>query len=407
MSFQDWRLSASIFLGVVFFVGLTILIVHLSTWGAEAFHEAKHLRRIPCAIVDAQVRARTNDDGETQYRPEIKIHFAIGNATYDLWTYDRSTLTDDLGFDYDEETARKLADEFAPGEIYPCWIYDDEFGKAFLVNKSTIGGWIFLLIPISLILFSGSWLFALLYERSWSKEARASKKTFSTLYPTAPPFRGEKGVALAKRLRSDLKTSFAFGASVLGTCAWNLASWTTFVYVCAVAETSVDKWSAAIFGIVFCGVGLLFICLLWGQYRIGREAGRVAIEIATSPIIPGRKIRCCLFLGGRIEAKRLDVSVRCVEIARYVQGTNSISHQHEVYARSLLTKYGLDVPAKSEERERFELFLPLGVVPSFEAEHNEIVWKMVVNMEFADGSTLERDFGLVVQPFLGEKYSGR
>ena len=407
MSFQDWRLSASIFLGVVFFVGLTILIVHLSTWGAEAFHEAKHLYSTPCTIVESQVRSRIDDEGVTKYRPEVKIHFAIGEVTYDLWTYDRSTLTDDRGFDYDEETARKLADEFTPGEIYPCWAYDDELGKAILVYQSTIGGWIFLLIPISLIFFSASWFFVLLYERSWSKEARASKKTLSTLYPTVPAFRGKEGVVLAKRLRPDLKTNFTFAASVFGTCAWNLASWVAFIYVCAVAKTDVDKWSAAIFGVIFCGVGLLFVFRLWGQYRIERAAGYVAVETASSPIIPGRKIKCCLILGGRIEAKRLAVSVKCVEIARYVQGTNSISHQHEVYSRQLVTKYGLEVPSKSEERERFVLFLPLGVVPSFEAEHNEIVWKMVVNMDFANGDSLERDFGLVVQPFLGEKYSGR
>ena len=407
MSLQDFRFPELIYLGAVFVVGLIILIVHLATWGATALRDAKHLHPLPCTVLESRVASKANDDGKLTYRPEIKIRFAIGNVTYDLWTYDRSTLTEDQGFDYDEETATELVGAFNLGEAYQCWAYDDDLGKAILVHKSTVFGWIFLLIPILLILFSGSWFFVILYERMWSKEARASKKKMSTLYPNVPDFQGKPGSVLKYRLRADVKTSFAFSASVFGALAWNLASWIAFIYVCAIAETKVDWWSALVFGAVFCGIGVLFIGRLWGRYRVERAAGDVVVETSTTPIVPGRKFKCCLILSGRIKAKRLDVFVKCVEIARYVQGTNSISHQHEVYSRALLTKYGLDVPAKSEEHERFVLYLPLGAAPSFEAEHNEIVWKLVVKMEFADGGTLTRDFALVVQPFIGEKYIGR
>ena len=127
----------------------------------------------------------------------------------------------------------------------------------------------------------------------------------------------------------------------------------------------------------------------------------------TPAAAPGRKVKACLFLRGRVEAKRLDVFVKCDEIARYVQGTNSICHRHEIFSRPVYTQYALDVPAKSEEQARFTFALPIGVAHSFVAEHNEIEWKIVVQMEFADGGVFTRDFAIVVHPFLGERDSGR
>lgn len=400
-SLAVWRLSETLLLVGVFSLGLLILTIHLATWGVETRRETRLLTQIDCVVESRALRSRTDERGVAWFRPEVKINYCFGDETFVTQTFERATLTEDGGFYFDRAGALDALKPFAPGVKTRCWIRVDDPKQAFLVKPSAIWGWIFLVIPVSLILFGGGWLVVRFRDRSLSREALANVRRQKTRYPTVPnvpPIEDSPGVRLARRLRPDVKKSFEFGAATLGALAWNLASWSVFVYVVATAETAFDKALAFLFGAIFCGVGFLFACRLWGAFRIERVVGSTALEISELPILPGRKTRLCLFLRGRVAAKRLAVFVRCEEVARYLQGTNAICNKREAFSRTLFTKYDVDVPAGAEETEEFSTTLPLGVAPSFEAEHNEIVWKFVVQTEFADGGTYERDFGVVVYP---------
>lgn len=397
-AFQNWRFSETILLLGIFLTGVLILCIHLATWGRAARHDAKRLKPGVCAVVDRAVQSRRDDEGQLRYRPEIKIHYKRYDETFDVWTYERATLTDDQGFYFDRETAERILTQYEPGKFYRCWISDDDPTQVTLVKASHVWGWVFLIIPTALILFGGVWSCVRVRERMRSKEAAAILRKQESEYPNVPTFEGERGVKLSKRLKADVKSSFAFYAAIFGTCAWNLASWGVLAYFLISSNSRSEYVYSALVGALFCAIGLLFICRLWGLYRIERVVGSTALEISTIPIEPRRKAKLCLILTGRIEAKRLDVFVKCEEIARYVQGTNSICHRHEVYSKTIFTKYAVDVPAKSEERLDFSLMLPLGVAHSFVAEHNEINWKLVVRMEFADGGAYERAFDAIVKP---------
>ncbi len=400
-SLAAWRLSELILLGGVFSLGLLILTIHLATWGVESRREKRLLTQIDCVVESRVLRSRADEQGDVWYRPEVKISYCFNNETFVTQTFERATLSEDGGFRFDRDGAIEALRPFAPGVQTRCWVRVDDPKQAFLLKPSAIWGWIFLVIPISLILFGGGWLVVRIRDRSLSREALANVRRQKTRYPTVPnvpPLADFPGVRLARRLRPDVKKSFAFGAATLGTFAWNLASWSVFIYVVSTAETTIDRALAFVFCAVFCGVGFLFGCRLWRTYRVERVVGSSALEISELPILPGRKVRLCLFLRGRVAAKRLAVFVRCEEVARYLQGTNAICNRREVFSRTLFTKYDVDVPSGAEETEEFSTTLPLGVAPSFEAEHNEIVWKFVVQTEFADGETYERDFGVVVYP---------
>ena len=197
----------------------------------------------------------------------------------------------------------------------------------------------------------------------------------------------------------DTKSTFAFGAATFGAVVWNLASWILFLYVLLTADDFNDRLCAWIFFLVFCGIGLVFVLRLLGKYRIERIVGSISLEISAFPVLPGRKVKLNLPLKGRIQAKRLDVFLKCEEIARFSQGTNTVVHRREVYSKSIFTKYDVDVPGKSRETERFTATPPVGAMHSFRSEHNEIVWKFVVALEFADGGAFSRDFEITVMPF--------
>lgn len=398
----QWRLSEMLALSIICVLGFLILVVHLSTWGVQAHKEAKFLS-LTDYVVEASTVRSDPDHPQSRFRPEVTICYTVNGETFTTTTYDRLTLTDDKGFSYDYETARNAIIPYYQGYCGKCWVRLDDPTKAVLVKRTSVWGWVFLIIPTLLILSGGSLLCSRIYERHFSKEARASAKRQSTRYPTIPRIPAEEsspGVELSRRLIPDARSTFAFASGLVGTLVWNLVSWTIFIIILSGVKTPGNAVSACVFGAIFCGLGLVFGRRLRTRYQIERVAGATELEISTLPVIPGRKANFCLFLRGRIHAKRLEVFVKCEEIARYVQGTNSIVHRHETYRATLLTKYGIEIPPHESQQERFTATLPIGSVPSFCSEHNEIVWKVVLLMEFEDGDTFTRDFEIVVYPFL-------
>jgi len=397
---KDWRFSEYLLLGGVFVLGLVILAVHLATWGAEVQRDAKEWKPVECVVLNRALRACRDPDGDVYYLPEVSFQYEINGVVYKNFSYGR------FDFDFsnlidDREKATKILESYAIGSTTRCWVRIDDPACSSLAKKSTIWGWIFLIIPTSLILFGGVWLAARLRNDAYSKEALANARKQKTQFPTIPsvsPLEESRGDVYARRLTPDVKSTFAFGASILGACLWNLVSWFGFCVILITAKTNADYWLATGFFFIFCGIGALFACRLWGQYRVERVVGSTTLEISQLPILPGRTVKICLFLYGRIVAKRLDVFIQCEEIARYIQGTNSICHRRVVFSRSIFTEYDVNVPSETEERKKFTTTLPFGVAPSFVAEHNEINWKLVVKTEFADGGTFTRDFEIVVYP---------
>lgn len=402
----QWRFSEMLAFSVIFSLGVLILVIHLATWGVEARREAKFLVATQCVVERAAIRPDPSAP-EKRFRPEVTIRYEIAGESYSTTTYDRTTLTDDKGFSYDLIDAQTAIRPFYPGLATVCWVRADDPTKAVLVKRSNVWGWIFLVIPTLLILSGGILLCSRLYERVFSQEARASVKKTPNRYPTLPnvaPIESQPGVELARRLEPDERPAVAFAMTTIGTVAWNAASWAIFIYVLSVAKTRADFVASWIFFVVFCGLGLVFACRARNRRKIEKVVGSTDLEISTLPILPGRKVKFCLFLRGRMRAKRLDVLLKCEEIARYVQGTNTVEHRYEAFSETLLTKYGIDVPARQARLERFVASIPIGAASSFQAEHNEIVWKIELRMEFGDGGTYRRDFKLVVYPFLPKEY---
>ncbi|MDO5310136.1 MAG: DUF3592 domain-containing protein [Planctomycetia bacterium] len=395
-----WRQSESLTFGGVAAIGLVILVIHLSTWGVQTRRDAKLLTPTTCQVEKRQARARRDENGALYYRPEITILYSVNGQSYATTTYDRQTLSDDGGYVYDYPTVLKLLQPYPTGSTTRCWVRADDPTQAVLVRNASWQGWLFLTIPAMLIGFGGYLCLESIARRVFSKEARANARRTATVYPTVPTTTDTRGVVYEKRLASDAKSRVAFGAATVGAVLWNLASWGGFIFVASRSHTTMDAWLAAGFCVIFCGAGLLFACRQYGQYRIERAVGSMALEASHSTVTPGRKIKLCLILKGRIKVKRLDVYLRCEEVARFLQGTNSIVHRHEAYSRKVHTIYDVDVDAKAQQQEKFIAMAPVGAAPSFRAEHNEIMWNFTVVMEFNDGSTYSRDFEFVMLPFV-------
>ena len=397
----QWRFSEMLALALICALGALILVIHLATWGAQTRREAKFCVPVPCVVDSVAARPETDKTGvETLYRPEVTISYEFEGESYTGVAYDRTTLTDDQGFSYTLAEAEKALAPFPPGCENLCWIRQDAPTQVILVKTPSFWGWVFLFIPTLIIISGASLLISRLYDRAFSEEEKANSKRRKTQYPTLPQ-RIDRPLArgAVKNLSPDARTRFASVVGAVGAILWNVAAWTIAVYVAKVAETTGDKIAAAIFILIFCGTGLLFACRLWTRRRIERAVGTMAITVNAFPIQPGRRVNVELTLKGPARAKRFDVALQCVEVARFAQGTNTVAHHKEIYDSTLMTRFDVDVSSKAETTERFSFVVPIGAMHSFQSEHNEIIWKLVARMELCDGGVFARDYELVVMPF--------
>ena len=85
--------------------------------------------------------------------------------------------------------------------------------------------------------------------------------------------------------------------------------------------------------------------------------------------------------GGRLDLRSLEVLLACDEKATYHQGTDTRTEMRRVYERAIhraaATEIRPDTPFAAECR----LEIPAGAMHSFKADHNEILWRLVVRGE--------------------------
>ena len=399
----QWRFSETLAFAFVSLLGVVVLAIHLSTWGADARRDAKFSARVPCTVEKPVARAKIDKRGVARFRPEVAIRYVYEGESYSTIAYDSTTLTEDQGFVYDEKEAKRALAPYYRGRQTSCWIRVDDPSQATLVKKSNVWGWIFLIVPTLLILFGGSLLAARLYDALFSAEAKAgAKRARSLVYPTVPPFKTANAAVNGGQfveLPPNEPASFAFWSAAFGAVAWNAACWSIFLYALLDARKTWERVAAGAFCLVFCGVGLIFACRLWIRWRRERAVGKVRLAVAFFPTTPGRKLKCRLYFNRALSAKRVSARLVCEEIARFAQGVDAKAVRREIYSQPIYTEYEAELRDAARDYREFVAIVPIGAMHSFRAEHNEITWKIVAMMEFADGGTFARSFEIIVLPF--------
>ena len=400
--FRQWKSSELLLLGGLVLLGCLILAIHLLTWGVSFWEEAnRHVEGV-CTVRKLYLHQRKDNRGEVFFRPEIEIDYSVGGAIRTARAYDRSTMTEDQGFVYGRAAAEEMLLCYETGRRYPCWYRADN--PSFVIlrkNTASFWGWWFLLIPVTLIGFGLGGLFWQARRRSVSKEKRSVDSRRASLFPTVPEsqrINESPGTELAFRLPLAFFPVFQTITGLTLAIVWNLISWYLFFYIFSIRQTTADLWLAILFGLVFCGTGLVFLPWFLHRVRTAFGVGRTILEISDHPIVPGRKYRLALLQNGFLSARHYDIFVLCEEVTRYRQGTDTVTHHKEVFRLPLFTKADLLVPAGETRREEFFLKLPIGAMHSFTAEFNQINWKIAIDIEVQGKTHLKRECPLVVQP---------
>jgi hypothetical protein len=392
-------------------VGTIFFILHFYSWVLPNWNFQRDFEQTVCTVLDKKI-AEKKRENILFYRPEIFIQYQFHEQNYQLWTCDELTLAGlESGYIDDLETIKKIVESYKIQEQYPCWVKISDPNYAILFHPSPMWGWFFLMIPISLAGsgFVGLWL--TVCRRGFIRRRFTSKRfsAFSFLgsqkkqeqFPTVPDhvtINDSPGTRLAFRLPTlQISMIRIFGAILLGFF-WNMISWVILFCVFFTGEEESASFFSRFFAIFFCLVGVVLIA--WGINLVlaALSVGATLLELSDHPMIPGRKFRLHLTQFGTFRIRQYTVAVVCEEVARYRQGTDTITNRKTVYSKEIFAKSDFETVGDTPLETEISFSLPYGAMHSFMTEHNEIRWKIAVSADIAGLPDLYRECPIVVRP---------
>lgn len=407
---NQW-LSEFILCTILLLVGLLFFIVHFFSWIVPVWEFSSQYVSSMCTIKEVQIASRIVN-GKEFFRPEILIAYRFHDEDFTIRTYEQDTLNPDTGFDFDRETAEAIAQTFVIDREYPCLVNKITPSRAILHHDSSLWGWFFLIIPVFLIMMGGTGLYIAVKKRSLSAErmVRIRSTPFSgfvpprkgTFYPTIPDpddMNDSPGTYLAYRLQMTQTSTIKIILTLILCLFWNAVSWTVLLLSAFSQDLFVQTglWGV-FFGIVLCLLGVVLLIWIVHQFLIAFGIGPTILEVSDLPVYSGRKYRLMLLQFGTFRVKHFQLNLVCEEIVRFRQGTDTITTRKDVVSKIMYEKSDFETQSDTPLQEELILHLPLGSMHSFRTEHNEILWKLVVDAEFAGWPKIVRTFPLIVRP---------
>ena len=405
--------TVSLFLyGTLFVIGTVFFAVQFFTWVIPNWNFRRDFEQVLCTIVDAKVVELRKEDS-VQFRPEIHIQYTFRETPYEIWTYEQATLspTQPLGFDSDKKSVEDTVDSYRAGQYAWCWVKVNEPTYAILYRSSPVWGWFFLLMMllISGAGFAGLWL--TITQKRFSREHWVGKRSqglpfFGAVqkrkpFPTIPDpasINDSPGTHLAYRLPISQISVIRVIGSILLCVFWNVIAWIVLFSVFLGNAENPSSLVSRIFAVLFFLLGLGVIVWVINLAMTAFGVGATLLELSDHPILPGRNYRLYLMQLGTFRIKEFSVEIVCEEIARFRQGTDTITTRKEVFRKTLFQKTDFETQPDSPLVEEMRFSLPYGAMHSFFTEHNEIRWKINVHADILHWPNLNRDCPIIVRP---------
>jgi len=411
-----WVGEAVFFSGVLALglVGLALLVFLYVVPQWRASHEFLETR---CRVLDKRVAARVAGD-ELSYRPEVLIEYEVGGRTYRIWTYDIWRFRPRGGYLADREFAERAIARFSPshpvrGPFYPCWYDPADPGVAVLARGMSWWFWLVFAVPLVFVAFGGGGLAYTLSTWGKSAERRAARsgKSFEdTLrrrgrpvveYPHVPSgdhIMDSPGTRLAFRLPASTQWVWGMGVSLTACLVWNGLVAVLLALAIRGHLRGQHDWvlTALIVPFLWIGVGLAVYFVR--QFVLVTGIGPTLLEISEQPLRPGGRYRLFVSQIGRLRLKSLEIYLRCEEETRYQQGTNTRTETRCVYQERVFQHAQFEVRRGLPFEAECELVIPSEAMHSFQADHNEVKWKLVVKGSAEGWPDYERSFPIVVYP---------
>ncbi len=402
------RLGEALFFGALLGLGcgglvLILVLLVIPEWRANhAFLEA------PCVVLDKRVGRSEVGDG-LRFRPEIRIQYDAAGTRHVIWTYDLRGA-----YSADEEAVQEVLAGFGPGQRRSCWYDPADPSVAVLQREISWWFWLWLVVPVCLLLIGGGGVVYTLCTWGKSAERRAAQAgqvpgldVFEAIRRSDRPFPfvpAEKeitdspGTVLAFRLPTARSPAWSVGIWLAACLLWNAVVAPFAVMVVNGFLSGRPDWFMTVFVSPFLLIGTAFVVVFVRQLLVAAGVGPTLVEISELPLYPGKSYELFLSQTGRLRMNSLEVFLVCDEEATYRHGTNVRTETHRVYRHPLLRQEAFQVRHGVPFEARCPLVVPAGVMHSFRSDHNEVRWKIVVRGDVAGWPDYERSFPLLVYP---------
>jgi len=405
--------AVSFFLyGTLFVIGTIFFTVQLYTWVLPNWSFYRDFEQVLCTTLDSKI-VELRKANTILYRPEIHISYTFRGAQYEIWTYDQTTLSPNqpLGFGSDKKSVVAIVDSYSAGHYAYCWVKVSEPSYAILSRPPQVWGWFFLLLMLLIAGagFAGLWL--TITQKRFSREHLVGKQSLGLPYfgasqkrqpfPTIPDpasINDSPGMHLAYRLPiSQISVIRIIGLGLL--CVfWNVVSWTVLFSVFLGNAEHPSSLVSRVFAVLVFLLGLGVIVWVINLTMTAFGVGATLLELSDHPVIPGRSYRLYLMQLGTFRIRDFTVVVVCEEIARFRQGTDTITTHKEVFRKTLFQKTDFDTQPDTPLVEELRFSLPYGAMHSLNTEYNEIRWKISVQADILHWPKLNRDCPIIVRP---------
>ena len=386
-------------------VGIVIFILQLLTWALPQLTLYQEFVPSRGMIHNKRIVEQTFGT-EVRYRPEVLLEHTVNDQTYYVWTFDYDTLRPNERFFEHRELAEAALEPFVVKHWTHCWYSVNDPSQAIVIWQISIWGWFLLLLSFFLIILGLVGLPQSFRLLAVSKERHIAASTLppTSDWATIPDIRSineSPGTHLSYRLPLGHRPIFPLMGQTVFAAAWTIIAFVILIqsFFDTTGDT-LDQLFSILFRVLFCGIGIV---LGWAVVRQLGTIFRVAptlLELSDHPVYPNRKYRVLLHQDGVLSFQHLTVDLLCEEIARFHQGTDTVTHRQDVFRQTLFSRSDFNTTLESPLHEEFYLQLPVGAMHSFRQKNNEVAWKLEFIAQLVGWAELRRECPIVVRPAL-------
>jgi hypothetical protein len=210
-----------------------------------------------------------------------------------------------------------------------------------------------------------------------------------------PKLKTFTGRDLPVRLSLDHGAKGSVGVLLFINLFWNGI---VGVFVGVALFTDEFPWFIWFFLSPFILVGGFLILALINKILVATRIPATVVEINHEPACPGETVRVSLSQEGSFYLEELTVELICEEKISYTRGTDTYREERTVWSEYLAHERGVRVEGGRPWRKSVEFQVPVTAMHSFDAEHNQIAWRIVVKGGVRKWPDYEYSFPFRVMP---------
>jgi hypothetical protein len=346
---------------------------------------------VPCVVISSSVKSHTGSEGGSTYSVDIFYSYQFNGREHRSDTYDFMTGSSSGYAGKQAVVARN-----PPGTRTVCYVNPNDPTEAVLMRGFSPNMWFGLFPLVFVAVGAGGIIFVVRQNRKYPAPAGAATrdKAFGSSSFAVVPGGSMKSVP-GNLVLKPTEPAWAMFIMVVCLCLFWNGIVSVFVNEAYTRwHSGHPEWGLMIFLIPFVAIGLVFVgSVIYCFLALFDPRPHLTVSPGAVPL--GGRLRVQWKLTGRTGMlKNLHLRLEGREEATNRRGKNSQTST-STFANLEIARVTL---AREMEAGEASVTIPSGLVPSFAASNNKIVWAIWVHGEIEHWPDLKKQFAVSVLP---------